>query len=40
MGSLEVSDMLTKAHDLKHLQHTQQGMHGLPIPELGALLGT
>lgn len=36
MGSLEVSDMLTKAHDQQHLQHTQQGTHGQPIPELGA----
>lgn len=35
MGSLEVSDMLTKAHDQQHLQHTQQGTHGQPIPERG-----
>lgn len=36
MGSLEVSDILTKAHDQQHLQQTQEGMHELPIPELEA----
>lgn len=36
MGSLEVSDMLTKAHDQQHLQHTAKECMDCPFLNWGA----